>query len=60
LTTFVDKAKHGGEELKNLWALCPNCHTEKTLGVIKVDITKKKVFRNGKELSLHHDVHLLV
>lgn len=57
---IIDKAKNGGEELKNLWALCPNCHAEKTLGVIKVHMARKKVFRNGKELSLHHDRHLFV
>nr|HIK01153.1 HNH endonuclease [Candidatus Undinarchaeales archaeon ERR594346 U_76725] len=55
---IVDKAKGGGEELSNLWALCPNCHTAKTLGVIRVDKEKGKVFRGEKELKLHHDSHL--
>jgi hypothetical protein len=57
---IIDKAKGGGEELKNLWALCPNCHAEKTMGVIHVDLEKKKILRDGIKISLHHDRHLFV
>ncbi|RJR13006.1 HNH endonuclease, partial [Candidatus Parcubacteria bacterium] len=55
---IVDKANKGGEELSNLWVLCPNCHVKKTLGVITVDLDMKKVYERGKEISLHHDSHL--
>lgn len=55
---IIDKANGGGEELNNLWALCPNCHTKKTLGVIKIDLKKKEVTENGKKVKLHHDNHL--
>lgn len=55
---IVDKAKGGGEEVSNLWALCPNCHSKKTLGVIKIDPTKRKISENGKEIEFHHDNHL--
>lgn len=55
---IIDKADKGGEELSNLWALCPNCHVKKTLGVIVVDIAKKKIYERGQEIFLHHDSHL--
>jgi 5-methylcytosine-specific restriction endonuclease McrA len=55
---IIEKSTGTGEELNNLWALCPNCHYQKTLRVITVDIEKKKVFKNGKEISLKHDNHL--
>jgi HNH endonuclease len=55
---IIEKAKGGTEELGNLWALCPNCHAKKTLGVIKIDLAAKKVFENGKEVVLNHDYHL--
>lgn len=55
-----EKAKGGDENIKNLWALCPNCHAKKTLGVIKVDLKKKKIYENGEEIQLHHDEHLFV
>jgi len=55
---IVDKADQGGEEASNLWALCPNCHTKKTLGVIVVDKEHQKIFENGREIGLHHDKHL--
>lgn len=55
---IVDKAKGGGEELNNLWALCPNCHVKKTLGVIVVDAKNKKILENGEEIPLNHDNHL--
>ena len=55
---IIDKAKDGGEEMSNLWVLCPNCHTKKTHGVIKVDLLRKRVTENGIEIKLHHDKHL--
>lgn len=55
---IVDKAKGGGEELTNLWALCPNCHTKKTLGVITIDKKTKTIKENNKEIKLNHDNHL--
>ena len=55
---IIDKANGGGEELTNLWALCPNCHVKKTLGVIKVNLQNKKVSENEIEVKLHHDNHL--
>lgn len=55
---IVDKAKGGTEEITNLWALCPNCHVKKTLGVISIDFETRKVFEHGAEIKLHHDYHL--
>jgi len=55
---ITDKAKGGGEELSNLWALCPNCHTKKTLGVITIDQENKIIKENDVEVKLHHDSHL--
>jgi 5-methylcytosine-specific restriction endonuclease McrA len=57
---IIEKSDKGSEELDNLWALCPNCHAEKTSGVITLDLKSKKVYRFGKEISLHHDRHLFV
>ncbi|MCK9209056.1 MAG: HNH endonuclease [Salinivirgaceae bacterium] len=55
---ITDKAKGGGEELSNLWALCPNCHTKKTLGVININKENKTIEENEIEIKLHHDNHL--
>ncbi len=55
---IIDKSDNGTEEIDNLWVLCPNCHSKKTLGVITVDINNGKVFEDGKEISLHHNNHL--
>ncbi len=55
---IIDKADGGTEEAANLWALCPNCHVKKTLGVIKIDLKKRKVYENGVEIKLNHDNHL--
>lgn len=55
---IIDKAKGGTEELHNLWALCPNCHVKKTLGVIQIDPDKKSITENGESVRLHHDNHL--
>ena len=55
---IIEKGKEGTEAINNLWVLCPNCHAKKTVGVIKIDPTKKKVFIAGKEVKFHHDNHL--
>lgn len=55
---IIDKAKGGGEEAGNLWALCPNCHVKKTLGVLTINPVKKQILENGREVTLHHDEHL--
>lgn len=57
---IVEKSKGGGEEMRNLWVLCPNCHLNKTIGLLSVDINAKKVFYLHKEIRLHHDNHLFV
>jgi len=54
---IIDKSKGGTEVASNLWALCPNCHAEKTLGVITVDLKNHKVFRNKLEIQIT-DNHL--
>ncbi|MGB7294287.1 MAG: HNH endonuclease signature motif containing protein [Candidatus Aminicenantales bacterium] len=48
---IIDKSDNGTEELSNLWVLCPNCHAQKTLGVIIVDKNKKQVSRNGEKVK---------
>lgn len=55
---IVPKEDKGGEEISNLWALCPNCHTEKTLGVITVDLINKRILKRGTPVDLHHNFHL--
>ncbi|MDQ5889921.1 MAG: endonuclease [Patescibacteria group bacterium] len=55
---IVDKAKGGGEEISNLWALCPNCHVKKTLGVIVINPKTHSIVNEGKEIKMHHDNHL--
>jgi hypothetical protein len=55
---IVEKAVGGGEELSNLWVLCPNCHVKKTLGVITIDVNKHTIKEMDKEILLHHDYHL--
>lgn len=55
---IVEKNDGGTEEASNLWALCPNCHVKKTVGVIMVDLVKKKITENGKERRLLSDSHL--
>jgi 5-methylcytosine-specific restriction endonuclease McrA len=49
---IIDKSDNGTEELGNLWVLCPNCHAQKTLGVIIVDRNKKQVSRNGEKVKI--------
>ncbi len=55
---IIDKADGGGEELDNLWVLCPNCHVKKTLGVITIDPARREITENGRTINLHHDNHL--
>ncbi len=55
---IVEKKIGGTEEQSNLWALCPNCHVKKTVGVIIVDLAKKRITENGKEIRLLTDNHL--
>ncbi len=55
---IIEKRDEGGEELNNLWALCPNCHVKKTLKVIKIDPAARTITENGVKLKLHHDNHL--
>lgn len=55
---IVEKNVGGTEEYSNLWALCPNCHVKKTVGVIIVDPVNKTITENGKEVKLLSDFHL--
>lgn len=55
---ILEKSKGGGEEMRNLWVLCPNCHLKKTIGKIRVNLQKQQVYQDGKLISLHHDRHL--
>src|SRR3989344_2498184 len=56
---ILEKSVGGNENLNNLWALCPNCHAQKTQGIIRVDLERKKVFKNGKEIAIT-DKHLFM
>lgn len=49
---IIDKADGGTEELSNLWVLCPNCHAQKTFGVITVDKSKKTIKKNGEFIKI--------
>lgn len=51
---IVDKSDGGTEEADNLWILCPNCHSKKTLGVIAVDKERGKFYENGKEIKVRN------
>lgn len=55
---IVEKKAGGTEDQSNLWALCPNCHVKKTVGVIIIDPAKKRITENGKEIRLLTDNHL--
>ncbi|PJA39863.1 hypothetical protein CO179_04175, partial [candidate division WWE3 bacterium CG_4_9_14_3_um_filter_39_7] len=55
---IIDKHKGGTEKLHNLWILCPNCHTKKTLGIITIDTDEERICEKGTEIFLHHDNHL--
>jgi 5-methylcytosine-specific restriction endonuclease McrA len=52
-----EKNSGGGEEGKNLWALCPNCHRKKTTGIIKVNLKKREFKERGKRIKIR-DNHL--
>lgn len=52
-----DKASGGGETIKNLWVLCPNCHRKKTNGIILIDVKNKIVMERGKKIKIK-DNHL--
>ena len=54
-----DKAAGGDEMLKNLWALCPNCHEKKTRGLIAINVEDKSVAEEGKSIKIT-DKHLFV
>lgn len=55
---IIEKCDNGTEEANNIWILCPNCHTEKTYGIIVLNLKKGKVFRNKEAINLHHNNHL--
>lgn len=57
---IIEKSEKGGEDLWNLWVLCPNCHEKKTRGIILVDLEKKQVFEAGNKIELKQDNHLFV
>jgi 5-methylcytosine-specific restriction endonuclease McrA len=48
-------ADEGDEDLDNLWALCPTCHTKKTLGVIVVDKKEGEVRENGEVIEIKNN-----
>ena len=50
---IVGKEDGGTEELSNLWVLCPNCHAQKTLGVIIVDKKQKIVKKNNQIIKIN-------
>jgi 5-methylcytosine-specific restriction protein A len=54
---IIDKGNGGGETINNLWVLCPNCHSKKTRGIIKIDPEKQIVLENG-EIIQFKDNHL--
>ncbi len=56
---ILEKSDGGGELLNNLWVLCPNCHKEKTRGIIIIDFIKRSVTKNGKIISIK-DKHLFI
>lgn len=55
---IVDKKDGGTEDLKNLWALCPNCHRKKSRGVITIDPVSFEVKENGLPVKIT-DNHLM-
>lgn len=56
---IVEKSEGGSETLNNLWVLCPNCHKEKTRGIIKICFEKKNVQKNGEDIKIK-DKHLFI
>ena len=59
VNSVKDKAAGGDERLKNLWALCPNCHRKKTRGVITIDIEGGTVEEEGRPIDIT-DKHLFI
>ena len=57
---IFDKADGGSENMRNLWVLCPNCHTKKTCGIIRIDVLAKKITERGLQIKLFKDNHLFV
>lgn len=55
---IIEKRNGGGEEIYNLWALCPNCHAKKTADIITINIENNKIYDNGVEIKLKSDNHL--
>lgn len=56
---IIEKSSGGSERIDNLWVLCPNCHAKKTKGIIKIDMSQKKVFENDNEITIV-DNHLFI
>ncbi|MEA5141993.1 MAG: HNH endonuclease [Oscillibacter sp.] len=54
-----NKALGYGENINNLWVLCPNCHEKKTRGVITIDLDHKQVLERNKVIRIR-DRHLFV
>lgn len=54
---IVEKSRGGGEALGNLWVLCPNCHAEKTAGLLVINPETHEVVREGITIEIR-DVHL--
>jgi len=55
-----DKAAQGMENIDNLWVLCPNCHSKKTCGSLKIDLGTKTVTERGSKINLFQDNHLFI
>jgi len=49
---IIEKSEGGGEDLNNLWALCPNCHAKKTYGTIEINPETKEVKENGIKIDI--------
>jgi len=52
---IIEKSQGGGEELNNLWVLCPNCHKKKTRGIITIDSITKQVKELGLDLQISNN-----
>jgi len=51
---IIEKSDGGDESLNNLWVLCPNCHVEKTRGVITIDLEKGVVKKREKTIDINN------
>lgn len=56
---IIPKSEGGTEKASNLWALCPNCHSKKTRGIIKIETNSQTVSEKGKAISIT-DKHLFI